>query len=224
MIPGMGADGRLFGPQAAAGLRFEICELTRPNRGQSLPDYARSCCVRMALDAPCVLVGVSFGGMLALEMARCCPAEAVMLVASCCRRSAIPSRYHYLELISRLLPSGLIRRRAEMSGRILARLERTTPEVGEVVVAMARDVDVAQLRRIARMIMRWRPGLSLPCPIHQINGSGDRIIPISGVRPDEVVQGGGHLINMTHADQVNHFIAERSMQPLEPAELTPEKL
>lgn len=224
MIPGMGADGRLFGPQAAGGLRFDICELARPERNQSLPDYARTCCTRMALDGPCVLVGVSFGGMLAFEMARYCPASAVVLVASCCRRSAVPSRYRYLELVSRLVPSGLIRRRAEVSGRLLARIERTTPEVGEVVVAMARDVDVIQLRRIARMIMRWRPKLSLACPIHQIHGSVDRIIPLAGVRPDEVVQGGGHLINLTHADQVNHFIASRALRESETAELTPEKL
>jgi pimeloyl-ACP methyl ester carboxylesterase len=42
--------------------------------------------------------------------------------------------------------------------------------------------------------------------VHHIHGEIDRIIPLKGVRPDEVVPQGGHLINLTHTGQVNRFI------------------
>ncbi|HOQ88273.1 MAG TPA: homocysteine S-methyltransferase family protein, partial [Phycisphaerae bacterium] len=69
-----------------------------------------------------------------------------------------------------------------------------------------------QLRRIARMLLQWDADGNWPVPVYHIHGDADRIIPFNRVQPDEVVRGGGHLINMTHADQVNRFI-ERHLTP-----------
>jgi pimeloyl-ACP methyl ester carboxylesterase len=66
---------------------------------------------------------------------------------------------------------------------------------------------VTKLRRFARLILRWKAPASYPCPIHQIHGSADMVIPLNRVRPEEVVPGGGHLINMTHSREVNAFVA-----------------
>jgi pimeloyl-ACP methyl ester carboxylesterase len=45
-------------------------------------------------------------------------------------------------------------------------------------------------------------------PIHHVHGDRDRLIPIRRVRADRVITGAGHLLNVTHADSVNKFIAD----------------
>jgi pimeloyl-ACP methyl ester carboxylesterase len=206
LLPGMGADERLFEPQRRAGLDFEVPALPVPGPRDTLADYAAR--IRDAIDlaGPCVVGGVSFGGMVACELARLCDARCVILVASCRNRAGIPSHYRMFELLSRVIPDALIRRRAAVSGRLFATLECITDEQRDVVMRMSRDVAVPQLRGIARMILGWHAPATYPCPIHHIHGNTDRIIPISRVQPDEIVGGGGHLINMTHAPQINAFI------------------
>lgn len=212
LIPGMGADGRLFEPQRRHGFHFDIPVLTEPNRRDTLATYAERIREQLDLTAPCVVGGVSFGGMLACELARVCGARCAILIASCRNRSGVPSHYRVLEVISRVIPDGIIQRRAVVSGRVFAALECITEEQKQTVMQMSRDVAVPQLRRIARMLLQWNAPEEWPFPIHQIHGDADRIIPLKRVEPDEVVAGGGHLINMTHAEQVNAFIERHLFQ------------
>ena len=45
-------------------------------------------------------------------------------------------------------------------------------------------------------------------PIFQIHGDRDRILPPGRMRPDRIIPGGGHVLSLTHAGEVNRFIAE----------------
>lgn len=202
----MGADERLFEEQRRYGFEFEVPVLLQPKRGETLRQYARRIRQQLDLTGPCVVGGVSFGGMLACELARVCSARCAILIASCRSRSGLPSHYRLVEWISRIIPDRVIRRRAAVSGRLFAVLECITQEQKQTVMQMSRDVAVPQLRGIARMILGWQAPAIWPFPVFQIHGEADRIIPIRRVEPDEVVPGGGHLINMTHAGQVNRFI------------------
>ncbi len=204
----MGADARLFEPQRRCGFDFEVPTLPVPRAGQALAEYAAQVRDEIDLAGPCVVGGVSFGGMLACELARVCSARCVILIASCQNRDGLPSHYRLVEWVSRVVPAPLIQRRAVLSGRLLSALECIDQRQQELVMQMSRDVAVPQLRRIARMMLEWHPPARWPCPVHHIHGDIDRIIPLRRVKPDEVVVGGGHLINLTHAEQVNHFIEQ----------------
>jgi pimeloyl-ACP methyl ester carboxylesterase len=208
LIPGLGADERLFGSQRTAGLTFEVPTLPIPKRSEDMTHYALRLCDRLRLDGPCVLGGVSFGGMLACEMAAHCDARAVVLIAACRDRAAIPRYYYGAELISRLLPDVLIRRRCATSSRLLAGIENLDAEQFELIHDMAQRISVPFLRRTARMILGWRGSPQLSCPVHHVHGRLDRVIPVRQLRPDVIIEQGGHLINMTHAGQVNQFIAD----------------
>jgi len=208
LIPGMGADARLFAPQRAAGLDFEVPTLPIPQRGEDLPAYAARVRDALDLDGPCVLGGMSFGGMLACELAAICRTKAVVLIATCRNREPIPRYYYGAELLSRMLPDVVIRRRCVASSRLLASLERLDRAQYELIRDMSLNVPVLFLRRVARMILTWRGAPPLPCPVYHIHGRRDRVIPIKRLNPDVVIEDGGHLINMTHADEVNRFISD----------------
>lgn len=209
----MGADERLFEAQRHHGLDFDVPVLTTPGRRDTLADYAARIRDQLRLTAPCVVGGVSFGGMLACELARLTGARCALLIASCPNRSGVPAHYRSLEVLSRIIPDFVIRHRASVSGRVFAALECITEEQKQTVMQMSRDVAVPQLRRVARMILEWRAPEVWPMPVHQIHGDSDRIIPLHRVQADEIVAGGGHLINMTHAGQVNAFIESRLAVP-----------
>jgi len=206
LIPGMGADERLFGPQRAYGFDFEVPQMSIPKPDEDLPAYAARMKEMLGLTEPCVVGGVSFGGMVAAELAMICPARCAILIATCRSNAAIPRYYWWVDRVARFLPDGLVRMRCGASSRIMSKLESLNDEQRELVRMMSHDIPVPLLRGAGRMILRWAGRPVLPCPSRHIHGEIDRIIPLKGVRPDEVVAGGGHLINLTHAEQVNRFI------------------
>ena len=206
LIPGMGADERLFGPQRGAGFQFEVPRLPVPGPDDDMAAYAERVRDDLRLDGPCVLGGVSFGGMLAYQMATVCPARCVVSIGSCTSRSALRWWHFAVGWVGRLLPNALVRGRCVASSRVMARLESLDVDQTRLIRDMSRDVEVAYLRGVGRMILGWRAPEALPCPVHVIHGEVDRIIPVAGVDPDEVVPGGGHLINLTHAEQINRFL------------------
>jgi pimeloyl-ACP methyl ester carboxylesterase len=56
------------------------------------------------------------------------------------------------------------------------------------------------------MILGWEGVDGFCCPKLHLHGARDVIIPIRKVHPDVVFPDGGHMINWTHAEQVNEII------------------
>jgi predicted esterase len=56
-------------------------------------------------------------------------------------------------------------------------------------------------------VLDWKPTAINGVPVYRIHGASDLVIPARLVTADTIVPG-GHLINMSHADEVNRFIGE----------------
>src|SRR5262245_33260701 len=82
MLPGLGADARLLTPQAAAFPGLVTPAWIEPKRNESLPDYAARFAATFALSQDTIIGGVSFGGMVALEIARQCRVRAAAVIAT----------------------------------------------------------------------------------------------------------------------------------------------
>ena len=79
---------------------------------------------------------------------------------------------------------------------------------------IVRDSDMDMLRWGGRAIVEWgSAGDFRPpdLPVHQLHGGRDRIIPLIREDAERAIPEGGHLINMTHADQVNEFLSKHMM-------------
>jgi pimeloyl-ACP methyl ester carboxylesterase len=54
-------------------------------------------------------------------------------------------------------------------------------------------------------------------PSIQIHGNRDMLLPIKLTKPDVIVEGGGHLLSLTHPNQVNeiikNFVEQKIIQP-----------
>jgi pimeloyl-ACP methyl ester carboxylesterase len=74
---------------------------------------------------------------------------------------------------------------------------------------MMRQASPAFVQWAGSALSRWQGPERLTAPVFHIHGSADRIIPCRKVKPDVIVPGAGHLVNVTHAEPVNTFLAER---------------
>lgn len=212
LFSGIGIGPQLYGPQRGLPARVITPEWIDARQGESLAQYAR----RMAADiepgradAPLYLGGVSFGGMIALEAARVLSPRGVFLIGSCHshRQLSLPVR-----LVGRLVPHmppaliALSLLPAPLMFRVVGRPDRSQRKV---LLDLVRHPNVPQIHWGARAIMEWEFAGAPEFPVHQIHGGDDLIVPLSMVRPDVVVPGAGHIVNLTHAEAVNRFLLDR---------------
>lgn len=199
LLPGLGADRRLFEPQRACAADIEVIEWIEPAAAESLAGYAQRLAASIDTTRPFALGGASFGGMVALEIARHVRPAAVILIGSCRAPSQLPRYYRPLRGlagVATLLPLRLAAWRFGIR----------TKQDRQLFAAMLRATPRPFVRWAARAIFGWRGATDLDVPVHHIHGGRDRIIPPAAVNADAIVAEGGHFLGVTHAAEVNAFI------------------
>jgi pimeloyl-ACP methyl ester carboxylesterase len=205
-IPGLGADKRVFRHiELPEGFDMVHIEWLPPHPGESLRSYANRLLYTIDKDAPFALVGLSFGGMLATEISRQLQPEKTILIASLPSAANLPPYFKICAPLQlhKILPIGLFKN-ASLAKRLFT---TETNEDKELLRTIIRETDPAFIRWAIGAILYWE---NAPAPekIFHIHGTRDHLLPLRYVRPTHHIEGGGHLMVMNRAKEVNKVLAE----------------
>jgi pimeloyl-ACP methyl ester carboxylesterase len=153
------------------------------------------------------LGGASFGGMVALELAALVKPRGIFLIGSCTSPRSITPVAQLMRAVLHLLPVPLFRPRRWMMPLVTPMFGRLTSDQRGLFFSMAERTPASFLKWGVEAILSWHPS-PVAVPVHHIHGSRDRLIPIGRVQPNRVVSGGGHLLTLTHPEQVVAFLSE----------------
>ncbi|MDX6769265.1 MAG: alpha/beta fold hydrolase [Elusimicrobiota bacterium] len=206
LFSGLGGDHRLTRPVVVPGVEVLTPDHLEPLPGERLPAYARRAADAAGLAAGDAVGGVSFGGMIAAEVARQREVAALVLLGTCVRPRRLPASYRLLEKIGPLLPDAVLGLRT-WAQFVRRRFAPMTPEGVAVLQAMAADCPPARIRAFGRMLMDWDGVEAFGCPVLSIHGDRDAIIPLSCAEPGLVLKEAGHSFTLTHASQTAGAIA-----------------
>ncbi len=200
LLAGLGADQRQWHPQVKAfpdvvtPKWLEFLPTTNRRR-ESLTEYAARFGATLPIGPQTVLGGLSFGGMLALEIARQLPPErkpcCVVLMGSCRHPRGTNIALRLLEWISPLIPDFVLDRGRWIGAPFLGRGGGISRKDRTLLATMGREMTTDFLRCASRAIVTW-PGCEDPgVPVRHIHGSRDWVIWPWGVKPDVMVPGWG---------------------------------
>mgnify|MGYP006273391041 FL=1 len=244
LLPGLGANFRLFTPQLAAfpttivpawpasDANTKANAKTRP--AAPIDREAERLAVTLEregrLNAPPVLVGFSFGGQIALSLARAAihdraqrPA-AVVLISAPRTTDQLNASFHRRAVLTAACPAPFIRPVARfILAPAFARTLRLPREHAAQVNAMARELDPRELKHHARLARAWnftdqdhRKLRSAGIPVHHIHASADPVIPPPPTTTPQltILNERAHLLTLTHTNTVNAVI-ERAIAALQ---------
>lgn len=207
LVPGLGADARLFDMQREAFPDLFVPPWIEPKPREPLPDYAARMAGALAeVGRPRVLGGASFGGMLALEMARILRPRALALIGSAYSGREVARWLRLVERVGHPLPTPVIDAARTLTPLVAPIVSSASRINLALFLDMLRNTPTPFLRWAGGAIRRWRFEGSLPCPVHRLHGSADFIIrppPSDGVR---WIEGGGHVLSMSHPEETNEFL------------------
>lgn len=214
LLPGLGTNEQLFSLQRTAFPELLVPPWLTPRWSESLADYARRIAESLPIDGPCVVGGVSFGGLVALEMSRHLQARGCLLISSLKSASEKPLWVRLGGPFAWLLPPQTDRVISAIGWMTLKCLGRWLPSRARGVCQHLSKTRSQLLPWAARAAARWNSPGDWPCRVFQIHGQADPIFPLRFVHPDRVIPGGGHLLTLTHPFVVNAFIQD-CLQQLE---------
>ena len=203
-ISGLGADKRAFYRiKLPQGYQAVFLDWITPIAGESFPDYAKRFSECIEQDEEFVLIGLSFGGMLASEIAKITSPKKLIIISSLSSYKELP---WYFKLAGKLglhrIVSPSLYKQATMLNRFMGTGNK---EMKSIVYSYVNNIDPAFIRWSLDVILHWSHTERLSDLIH-IHGSNDHLLPYKYVKADYIIKNGGHLMVMNKADEVNTIL------------------
>ncbi|MDR3713866.1 MAG: alpha/beta hydrolase [Puia sp.] len=202
-ISGLGADERVFSRLSPADTQFRYLEWIVPENKEPIEHYAARMATQIHHNHP-ILMGVSFGGMMAIEIARVIPAAKVILVSSVKSHHELPQ---WMKLSGRLRLNKLMPPRPAEWMSLLENTFLGAESEEEIALCdeFRKNVNPAYLRWAIEQIVNWRNEWQSPVTYH-IHGNKDKIFPLKSILPTHVIKGGGHFMIMNRAPAISALL------------------
>ena len=200
---GLGADQRVF-ENFQPDHPCTFLPWLPPHSDETLPAYARRFSKQIATDQPFALLGVSFGGMLALELNQWVQPALTVLISSAASPREFPWAFRILAKSrhTRTIPSFLLRPPAVALAYAFGIKEKKHKTMLKDII---HDTDPSFFRWALRSLLQWHPS-PLPPTAYRIHGTRDKIIPYSPRHNQHAIDGAGHFMIMTHAGAVSRIV------------------
>jgi len=203
-LSGLGADKRAF-----SFLDLSFCEPVfidwiKPTGKESLKNYALRLRQQMPEEHPTV-VGVSFGGMLATEMAKEDGLMNVIIIASNKSSLEFPG---YLRVgkyfpLYKWLPEKLIKNRTLLNW--ILGVEKD--EQRKLMAAIIADTDPFFLKWAIDAILHWKE-TSISTNVKHIHGTADKLLPYRLTKADHTIEGGTHTMTLYKHKEISDLLCK----------------
>jgi pimeloyl-ACP methyl ester carboxylesterase len=208
-ISGLGADKRAF-----SFLDLSFCEPVfidwiQPLKNESLPAYALRLKEQIKDDNP-IIVGVSFGGMLATEMAKSDPSIKAILISSNKQKKEFPRIFlvgKYIPLY-KWMPSALLKKATIFRKLFFGPKDENQKMIFHQII---NDTDTRFTKWAVYSILHWENAV-VPENITHIHGTSDKLLPYRLVKADYTIDKGTHLMIMNHPEEISVLLKKLILQ------------
>ncbi|MBE9060151.1 alpha/beta hydrolase [cf. Phormidesmis sp. LEGE 11477] len=205
-VSGLGADERIFQWLRYEGYRPVHIQWVSPEPDEPIADYAKRLTAQIQDECP-VVVGLSFGGLIAVEIAKQIETKRVILLSSAKDSSEIPFYFKLFRAfpIHRVFPfKSLLWAFYWLLYWLFGPEGADQKKLLKTVLV---ETDPHFLKWALHKVVTWK-NREIPDDLVHIHGKGDRIFPYRFVNPNYSVENSGHLMVMNRAEEVSDLLEE----------------
>lgn len=206
LIPGLGFTGELFSQLDLEPAQLHSLKWIDPLKKESIAAYASRMAepVRQSGQAP-ILIGHSFGGIVAQEIAAQVPVRRIILISSIKShtentlsfKAVAPLGLHHL--FTRFLTLKTFRYWAKPFGY-------ESPEEQDLFLRMVGAQHDTYLKWALKMLSKWK-GVAQNVPVTHLHGDRDKTFPFRRIQePVHRIKGGNHMMVWNRAGEISEEI------------------
>jgi len=203
-ISGLGADRRVFSNLELPDVEAIHIDWVQPSEDDTMATYAVKLLPQIDTTVPVILLGLSFGGMLAVELSHLIEDSQTILLSTAVTASAIPLRYKLLGKwkVPNKVPFTLIRKANALTYHFFGiKIAAYQSLLKDILL----ETDEHFFRWAIEAILNWE-NEKVPLHVTQIHGTKDHILPLVETPNLIQIEGGGHFMVLEQADLVTEVL------------------
>ncbi|TWR31271.1 alpha/beta hydrolase [Mucilaginibacter pallidiroseus] len=208
MIPGLGADSRLCKNIILPnGFECILIEWLEPLQTDSLETYSKAIVKQYVIKNEDILIGVSLGGILSVEIAKQLHISKLILISSIKTDSEAPLYFQFFRNLPvyKVIPGGLIN---HLGVLIKPMFGKMLPNDLALFKSMLSNSSPVFMKWAMSAVLQWRNS-TIPPNLYHIIGDKDLVFPHKNiVNPTAVIKGGTHIMVFDRADEINALLAD----------------
>jgi pimeloyl-ACP methyl ester carboxylesterase len=208
LLPGLGADQRLFAALGALRLPVVARRLPVPERSEPMRRYALRFAGEFDLRDTDWIGGCSLGGMVASEIARHRPLAGLVLIGAALSSRTLATFVPQLARLRYLIPVRLLRPLPATRTALSLAFGTLPDPVMKPLAAMLDDTPAAMLHEGMRLATGYFPSTAPQCLVYAIHGDRDRLMRPPPVPDCRMVADAGHALALSHPQAVTDFLNE----------------
>ncbi|RXK83081.1 alpha/beta fold hydrolase [Filimonas effusa] len=204
-ISGLGADKKAF-QNINLPRPFETIHLNwiAPLADESIASYAQRLAGQINRSESFILIGLSFGGLIATEIAKIIPPYKLVLISSAATRKELPLSMRFAGLckLEKLLPYKSLRKPGRLLNYAFSPLDNNSRQIIHAMIAAS---DPNFIKWAIKAVLHWN-NKKKPANLLQIHGDKDKIFPGKNAKSAIMMHGGGHFCVYSHGAVISSLI------------------
>lgn len=200
---GLGADSRVFN-YLNLDVDLVVIDWIEPKKNESIESYARRLSPLIDTNQDFGLMGVSFGGLVAVEVSKILHPKFTILISSVATKKEIPRFYQLIghSSILKLVPKSLFDPPRKLAHYLFG--ARNKDLLNQILDA----TNLKFAKWAVQELTRWKNNKDIPNLI-RIHGTHDQLLPLKGTGKVELIDKGEHFMIVDHADEVSRVINQK---------------
>ena len=204
LIPGVGANDKVFQNLQLPG--YEVVHLKWPKhkKQEHIETYVKKLVPQIKKDTQPIFIGMSFGGIVAIELAKLVNPYHTIIISSIKTYHERPIKFLFLNSVKfhRLVPGKLVVRFKFWMNWLLGKL---TSDDLTMIEEMLREADIEFNEWAVDQVINWK-NEEVPANLTHIHGTRDRIFPNFYVNDAIWIKGGTHFMVVNRAKEISKII------------------
>jgi hypothetical protein len=206
-LSGLGANYSAFKYLTfPGGINPVFIDWLLPEAKEPLRSYAKRIAEKINTAEPFILVGLSFGGMLATEVLEFVQPQKTILISSAARRQELPFYYKLAGKLhfNKLFPAAVIKKGNALINWVMGvSAIKDKDLVQEILAASNPEFSKWAINEI----VNWKRTVA-PQSIIRIHGNKDKVLPIIKFTPQHLIDKGGHFMIANRAEEISLILLQ----------------
>ena len=201
-LSGLGVDQRAFQNINPKGIELIHIEWIEPLTDETLEQYSKRLFDKIQPEDNYKLIGVSFGGMIAIEFSKIKKPSKLFLVSTLISRKELSIIFKLGSMlkIHKLIPTSLLKKSNYFTNYLFGINDELDKKLLKEIL---NDTDPKFLKWAINAIVNWDNTLNIDGI--RIHGTNDKILPISSSNLIKIDQG-GHFMIVNKGKEITNII------------------
>ena len=206
LLPGLGATAEVFKKLDFQGCKTVAINWLKPKENEDIPSYAKRLSSQIKDPENSILCGLSFGGIMSIEIAKLVSVQKTILISSVKTRREFPNTIRLARFVPvhKLIKADTVRK---FSFWYWWAFGKTNEEDRALIQSMVDSMDGPFTDWCARQAVHWM-NKEIPKNVYHIHGTSDRIFPSYKVKKYYKVKKGTHFMIVNRSEEINEILKE----------------